>query len=54
MHSLLNPSLWRGDQGNLANDSAIHYPSVRPEKLMRDKTFGERNLSDSPEVIHIC
>lgn len=65
MHSLLNPSLQRRDQGKLSNDSAAHYPSVLSETLKRDRTFGpelrrcsktskealwERNLSDSKHL----
>lgn len=47
MHSLLNPSLQRRDQGKLSNDSTSHYPSVLSETLKRDKTFGLHRCSET-------
>lgn len=47
MQTLLNPSLQRGDQGNISNDSTPHYPSVLSETLQHDKTFGLEHTADA-------
>lgn len=60
--SLLNPSLQRGDQGNISNNSTPHYRSVLSETVRHDKTFGLELYRSSqrtntplkaPEVIQI-